>query len=126
MNSQAAAATTAANTSSALVSTPSGIALPAPGEMLPRIAEEKDSPTSTSETTPGFMQTINEHEGEINYNQQLKVDKDKALENKAKQQQQQQHDMQLDKDAEDGGDCAKELKSVNVMTKSKCNESSEY
>lgn len=30
--------------------------------MLPRIAEEKDSPTSTSEsTTPGFMQTIAEH-----------------------------------------------------------------
>ncbi|XP_059217200.1 microtubule-associated serine/threonine-protein kinase 4 isoform X2 [Stomoxys calcitrans] len=42
------------------VSTPSGIVLP--GEMLPRIAEEKDSPTSASEPlTPGFMQTIDEH-----------------------------------------------------------------
>ncbi|XP_075161364.1 microtubule-associated serine/threonine (MAST) protein kinase dop isoform X2 [Haematobia irritans] len=48
------------NSTSALVSTPSGIVLP--GEMLPRIAEEKDSPTSTSEPlTPGFMQTIDEH-----------------------------------------------------------------
>ncbi|XP_059217163.1 serine-rich adhesin for platelets isoform X1 [Stomoxys calcitrans] len=45
---------------SGLVSTPSGIVLP--GEMLPRIAEEKDSPTSASEPlTPGFMQTIDEH-----------------------------------------------------------------
>lgn len=32
------------------VSTPTNIALPAPGEMLPRIAEEKDSPTSTHES----------------------------------------------------------------------------
>ncbi|KNC30597.1 hypothetical protein FF38_11951 [Lucilia cuprina] len=100
----------------ALVSTPSGIALPAPGEMLPRIAEEKDSPTSTSETTPGFMQTINEHEGEINYNQQLKVDKDKALENKAKQQQQQQQ--QQEQDAAAGGDGIKELKSLTINAKS--------
>lgn len=106
-----------------LVSTPSGgIALPAPGEMLPRIAEEKDSPTSTSETAPGFMQTINENEGEINYNQQFKEDKDKALENKAKQEKQ---DVSSGKGA--GGDCGKELKNiVNVDTKLKCNESSEY
>ncbi|XP_036213998.2 microtubule-associated serine/threonine-protein kinase 1 isoform X2 [Bactrocera oleae] len=62
------------------VSTPTNIALPAPGEMLPRIAEEKDSPTSTHEseeeaapamaattnltsatTGVNVMQTIDEH-----------------------------------------------------------------
>ena len=46
---------------------PSNIALPAPGEMLPRIAEEKDSPTSSHEdrsVTDGFMHTIKELDGE--------------------------------------------------------------
>lgn len=72
--SLATAATT--SNSSALVSTPSGIVLP--GEMLPRIAEEKDSPTSTSESnTPGFMQTIAEHhEAEVAYKTQEDKDKD--------------------------------------------------
>ncbi|XP_004522249.1 microtubule-associated serine/threonine-protein kinase 1 [Ceratitis capitata] len=71
----------------AAVSTPTNIALPAPGEMLPRIAEEKDSPTSTHESeeelTPlvpttltnvastsalgvlSVMQTIDEHGDEL-------------------------------------------------------------
>lgn len=41
----------------------STLGLPAPGEMLPRIAEEKDSPTSSTHET-GFMQTIDENDGE--------------------------------------------------------------
>ena len=115
-------------TTAAVVSTPSGIALPAPGELLPRIAEEKDSPTSSSETTPGFMQTINEHEGETNYNQQLKGDnKDKYFENKAKQQKEKQQAMQQNnKKKETGGDSSendlKDFKSGS--TKAKSNESS--
>ncbi|XP_011177378.2 microtubule-associated serine/threonine-protein kinase 1 [Zeugodacus cucurbitae] len=49
--------------SAVAVSTPTNIALPAPGEMLPRIAEEKDSPTSTHESeeeaTPAMAATTN-------------------------------------------------------------------
>lgn len=50
--------------SAQLVSTPNGISLPAPGELLPRIAEEKDSPTSISESSTVFMQTIDEQDSE--------------------------------------------------------------
>ncbi|XP_017475015.1 PREDICTED: microtubule-associated serine/threonine-protein kinase 2 isoform X2 [Rhagoletis zephyria] len=78
---------TADQNSVAVVGTPTSIALPAPGEMLPRIAEEKDSPTSThgseEEANPAavitnvtttviggavginVMQTIDEHGDEV-------------------------------------------------------------
>uniref|UniRef100_A0A1B0BXN9 non-specific serine/threonine protein kinase n=1 Tax=Glossina palpalis gambiensis TaxID=67801 RepID=A0A1B0BXN9_9MUSC len=48
--------------SNQVVVTSSGITLP--GEMLPRIAEEKDSPTSIIDSTSGFMQTIDEQDVE--------------------------------------------------------------
>ncbi|XP_067645232.1 microtubule-associated serine/threonine-protein kinase 3 [Eurosta solidaginis] len=42
-----------------VVGTPTNINLPAPGEMLPRIAEEKDSPTSTHESEEEIKQAAN-------------------------------------------------------------------
>ena len=53
--------------------------------MLPRIAEEKDSPTSTHEDggSSGFMQTIDEHDTELSTSEaDSKLDQSKEQDQK--------------------------------------------
>lgn len=107
-----------------IVNTPSGIALPAPGEMLPRIAEEKDSPTSTSEsTTPGFMQTIDEHEGEAMYGNDKSNDEKVKIQDNSKVSKMDTTPSRGDAVAADD---SKPTTSLHASHKSKNNESSEY